>query len=213
MKCWNGNVMGSENTYKTKNQKYMLQYSLSEQITHGMHVSNLAYEVAREIGLNEDQCYELAIAGLLHDIGKISLVAEYSEDENRLVVEEMQYVRMHASQSYEIVCAHGYSEFIQKSILYHHENYDGSGYPYNLYGTDIPIGARILRVCDVYCALISDRPYRSAFDKHSALELMIDEIKNFDMEVFLTFQKVIHEQEQKPVDIGELTVNEKGEIE
>jgi HD-GYP domain-containing protein (c-di-GMP phosphodiesterase class II) len=54
------------------------------------------------------------------------------------------------------------------------------------------LGARILRVCDVFSALISDRPYRRAFDKETAMELMIEEVKNFDMEVFLAFQRVIH---------------------
>ena len=80
-----------------------------------------------------------------------------------------------------------------ESILYHHENYDGTGYPSNLSGKEIPLGARILRVCDVYAALSSDRPYRKAFDITTVIDLMIDEIKNFDMEVFLAFQRVIHE--------------------
>ena len=80
-----------------------------------------------------------------------------------------------------------------ESILYHHENYDGTGYPSNLSGKEIPLGARILRVCDVYAALSSDRPYRRAFDITTVIDLMIDEIKNFDMEVFLAFQRVIHE--------------------
>ena len=86
----------------------------------------------------------------------------------------------------------GYSDIVLESILYHHENYDGSGYPSNKAGDDIPIGARILRVCDVYAALISDRPYRRGFDISSVMELMIDEVKNFDMQVFLAFQRVVH---------------------
>ena len=62
----------------------------------------------------------------------------------------------------------------------------------NLSGEEIPLGARILRVCDVFSALISDRPYREAFDIDTAVELMIDEVKNFDMKIFVCFQKVIH---------------------
>ncbi len=80
-----------------------------------------------------------------------------------------------------------------ESILYHHENYDGSGYPENLSGENIPMGARILRVCDVFAALISDRSYRRAFDRETAVELMIDEVKNFDMEIFLAFMRIIHD--------------------
>jgi HD-GYP domain-containing protein (c-di-GMP phosphodiesterase class II) len=99
---------------------------------------------------------------------------------------------MHSSLGYEELKGQGYSDFVLESILYHHENYDGSGYPSNKSGEDIPIGARILRVCDVYAALSSDRPYRKAFDQDMVMELMIDEVKNFDMEVFLAFQKVVH---------------------
>ena len=63
-------------------------------------------------------------------------------------------------------------------------------------GEEIPIGARILRVCDVYAALISDRPYRKGFDISTVMELMIDEVKNFDMQVFLAFQRVVHKDEK-----------------
>ena len=99
---------------------------------------------------------------------------------------------MHSTLGYEELKDQGYSDFVLESILYHHENYDGSGYPANKAGEDIPIGARILRVCDVYAALISDRPYRKAFDISAVMELMIDEVKNFDMQVFLAFQRVVH---------------------
>ncbi len=102
---------------------------------------------------------------------------------------------MHSSLGYEELKEQGYSDIVLQSILYHHENYDGSGYPSNLSGDSIPLGARILRVCDVYAALSSDRPYRKAFDVSTVIELMIDEIKNFDMEVFLAFQRVVHNNE------------------
>ena len=94
----------------------------------------------------------------------------------------------------EILKEKGYSDFVSESVLYHHENFDGSGYPDNLKEFEIPIGARILRVCDVFAALISDRPYRSAFDVDAAVELMIEEVKNFDMEVFLAFMRVVNSE-------------------
>jgi HD-GYP domain-containing protein (c-di-GMP phosphodiesterase class II) len=109
------------------------------------------------------------------------------------VVEQLRYVRQHSKLSADILKTKGYSDFIIDSILYHHENYDGSGYPENLVGDSIPLGARILRVCDVFIALTSDRPYRKAFDVETTVGLMIDEVKNFDMKVFLAFLKVIHE--------------------
>ncbi len=179
---------------ESKNDKNgILMKDLSDGIEHGICVSNLAYYISRELKLEEALCHELAIAGMLHDIGKIKLGSYlYGRHKDTLHIEEMKYVRAHSTIGYEILKNKNYSDFILESILYHHENYDGSGYPKNLEGEDIPLGARILRVCDVYAALTSNRPYRSAFDNETAIELMIDEVKNFDMKIFLAFQKVIN---------------------
>ena len=183
-----------------EHQLHMLQYTLTEQVVHGMEVSNLAYDVGRELGLSEEMCHELAVAGIVHDIGKIPL-SGYVEGDDTLVVEEMRFVRMHAQLSYELLKDRGYSDFILQAILYHHENMDGSGYPDNLSGEEIPYGARILRICDVYSALTSDRPYRRAFDRDTAVELMIDEIKNFDMEIFIAFLRVVHDHPQRVIHL------------
>lgn len=187
--------MGAAETETLKTSDRILDFDLSAELNHGIVVSNLAYEVALEMGLEESVCYELAIAGILHDIGKLRLT-EYinGREKDPLLIEELKYVRMHSTLGYEELKGKGYSEFVLESILYHHENYDGTGYPENLAGEEIPIGGRILRVCDVFAALSSDRPYRTAFDVATVVELMIDEIKNFDMEVFLTFQRVIHKK-------------------
>ena len=174
-------------------QERILEFDLASELHHGMMVSNLAYALAEEMGLPHEQCYELAIAGMLHDIGKLKLTSYINgQEQDPLVIEELKYVRMHSTLGYEELKGQGYSDFVLESILYHHENYDGSGYPANKAGEDIPIGARILRVCDVYAALISDRTYRKAFDISAVMELMIDEVKNFDMQVFLAFQRVVH---------------------
>ena len=130
---------------------------------------------------------------LLHDIGKLVLNDFQKGKDHQLVVEEMRFVRTHATMGYGVLTQYGYSDFVLKSVLYHHENYDGTGYPGNLIGEEIPIGARILRVCDTFAALTTDRPYRKHFEFDTAMDLMIEEVKNFDMKVFLTFQKVAHE--------------------
>lgn len=175
-------------------QERLLEFDLASELHHGIMVSNLAYAVAREMGLEQEQCYELAIAGMLHDIGKLKLTSYINgQEQDPLVIEELKYVRMHSTLGYEELKGQGYSEFVLESILYHHENYDGSGYPSNMAGKKIPLGARILRVCDVYAALISDRPYRKGFGMASVMGLMIDEVKNFDMQVFLAFQRVVHD--------------------
>ena len=179
-----------------KSTDRILEFDLSAELNHGVVVSNLAYAVATEMGRDEAFCYQMAIAGMLHDIGKLKLTGYINgQERDPLLIEELKYVRMHSSLGYEELKEQGYSDIVLQSILYHHENYDGSGYPSNLSGDSIPLGARILRVCDVYAALSSDRPYRKAFDVSTVIELMIDEIKNFDMEVFIAFQRVVHNNE------------------
>jgi HD-GYP domain-containing protein (c-di-GMP phosphodiesterase class II) len=99
---------------------------------------------------------------------------------------------MHSMLSYGILREKGFDEYILTAVRHHHENYDGSGYPDNLEGKAIPESSRILRVCDVYAALTSDRPYRKRFSDDEAMSLMIDEINHFDMQIFLAFERVVH---------------------
>ena len=191
-----GYTLETAQSETVKSTDRILEFDLSAELNHGVVVSNLAYAVAAEMGRDEAFCYQMAIAGMLHDIGKLKLTGYINgQERDPLLIEELKYVRMHSSLGYEELKEQGYSDIVLQSILYHHENYDGSGYPSNLSGDSIPLGARILRVCDVYAALSSDRPYRKAFDVSTVIELMIDEIKNFDMEVFLAFQRVVHNNE------------------
>ena len=173
--------------------KRIVELNLEKELVHGICVSNLAFHVAKEIQLSNQQCYELAIAGMLHDVGKLEIAKYVYARGDTLEIEEMKYVRTHSTLGYTMLDKQEYSAFILESILYHHENYDGSGYPSNLSEDEIPLGARILRVCDVFAALTSDRPYRRSFDMDTAVELMIEEAKNFDMKIFLAFLRVIHE--------------------
>lgn len=177
-----------------------MEEDLADAIKHGMLVSNLASSVARELNETQDFVKEMAMAGMLHDIGKLRLCKYlYGRNKNTLVVEEMKYVRMHSTFSYEILKEEGFDESIQKMVYHHHENYDGSGYPDNLKGREIPWGARILRTCDVFAALVSKRPYRDAFEVEAAMDMMIDEVKNFDMKIFLAFQRVIFSTDFKEI--------------
>ena len=195
--------MSSTQKINTDAQDRILEVDLYSELKHGVAVSNLAYDVAEEMGLPGDMCYQMAIAGMLHDIGKLKLVGYINGQENNpLVIEELKYVRMHSTLSYEILKDQGYSDTVLESILYHHENYDGSGYPSNKSGTDIPLGARILRVCDVFAALTTDRSYRGAFEEETVMRMMIEEIKNFDMQVFLAFQRVVHKHKSLQKSAG-----------
>ena len=175
-----------------------IQDSLGEAILHGIVVSNLAYFVGKEMDLPEEKCHNLAVAGMVHDIGKLRLRSYvYEEKGAKLNIDELRYVRLHPTLGYAILKEHGYEEEVLTAVLYHHENADGSGYPNNLKKDDIPLSARILRVCDAFGALIANRAYRSAFDIETALTIMIEEVKNFDMRVFLAFQKVTQSDNMK----------------
>lgn len=181
-------------TTQTYKKEYpILRPSVVSELSHASIVSNLAFRVGRELHFSEEECHELAVAGFMHDIGKLEL-AKYvrGHEDDTLVIEEMKYVRLHSALGAEILSEKGYSQKIVDMVKFHHENCDGTGYPMNLTREDIPIGARILRVCDVFAALTSDRPYRKAFDIDTAVELMIEESKNFDIAVFLAFLRVVH---------------------
>ena len=119
----------------------IVDYNLSEEISHGIYVSRLAREVARTLGHDEEMQYDMALAGMLHDIGKLRLANYiYGEEspESTLVIEEMKYVRMHSLLSYDIVVERGYNESIGKTMLYHHAKIDCYDSTENLDGLKIP---------------------------------------------------------------------------
>jgi putative nucleotidyltransferase with HDIG domain len=194
-------MVGKEASYG--NMEEFILVDLEKELEHGMRVSNLAAMTARELGECEEYCREIAIAGMLHDVGKLRLsVYMYGRKKDALKIDEMNIVRQHSRFSYEVVKKEGYSTTIQNAVLHHHENCDGSGYPDHLKADMIPLGARILRVCDVFAALTENRPYRKAFPPDVAMEMVIDEVKNFDMRIFLAFQRVANGDEMKKVTTG-----------
>jgi len=169
---------------------------MAEAVNHGMLVSSLAYRLSKELGSDEEACYMMSVAGMVHDIGKLKLTDYiYGRHKGGLMIEELRYIRTHPTLGYLALAEQNYPKTILLAVLHHHENYDGSGYPDNLAGEEIPYEARILRVCDVFAALVSNRLYRQAFSTDAAVELMIDEVKNFDMAMFLAFLRVIHSDE------------------
>ncbi|MCD8338340.1 MAG: HD domain-containing protein [Lachnospiraceae bacterium] len=176
-------------------KKYpIIRPSIVKELAHASTVSNLAFRVGQNMELSPEDCYELAVAGFLHDIGKLELAQYVRGHENEtLVIEEMRYVRRHSVIGASILEKMGYSQKIVDMVRFHHENCDGTGYPMNLTREEIPLGARILRVCDVFAALTSSRPYRQAFDVDTAVEMMIEESKDYDVGVFLAFLRAVHQ--------------------
>ena len=203
---------------KNKNNSELIDYIVNDfksGIKHGVLGANLTFALAKEYGMSDDEAYELKLAAMMHDIGKLKLSEYlYGRTNESLPEEEKKYMSMHSKISYDVLKKYDYSDNIMNIVLSHHECYDGSGYPDGLAGEDIPVGARILKVTDEFAALISDRPYRKAFDIDTAVSIMIDEVKNVDMKVFILFQRLIHEDstleliKNSTIDIDDLDISD-----
>ena len=203
---------------KNKNNSELIDYIVNDfksGIKHGVLVANLTFALAKEYGMSDDEAYELKLAAMMHDIGKLKLSEYlYGRTNESLPEEEKKYMSMHSKISYDVLKKYDYSDNIMNIVLSHHECYDGSGYPDGLAGEDIPVGARIMKVTDEFAALISDRPYRKAFDIDTAVSIMIDEVKNVDMKVFILFQRLIHEDstleliKNSTIDIDDLDISD-----
>ena len=127
---------------------------------HTTRVCHLAEAIAREIGWPEERMTELWLGCILHDIGKIGVPDTILQKPGPLTAQEYEQMKSHTVQGARMVEAIPYLAPAIPYILYHHEKYDGSGYPSGLEGTDIPEEARLLAVVDTFDAIISDRPYR-----------------------------------------------------
>jgi putative nucleotidyltransferase with HDIG domain/PAS domain S-box-containing protein len=137
---------------------------------HQRRVGALACAIARELGFPGEQMETLRIAGLLHDVGKISIPAEILNRPGKLSEPERIIVRTHAQIGYEILKEIEFSSPVALIALQHHERLDGSGYPQGLHADTIIPEARILAVADVVEAMASHRPYRAALGVESALQ-------------------------------------------
>ena len=192
------------------NMEDIVEEDLDDNIDHAELVATLVRLLCTQMELPLDFQHQVVMAAYLHDIGKLRLgKILYGRDKNALQIETTRYMRMHASLGADMLEQCGFTPEICNAVHHHHENYDGSGYPGNLSAEKIPLEARILRVCDVFAALISDRPYRKAFDIDTAMELMIEDIKAFDMKIFLDFMKVFHSEGIEKVTRYANEINEK----
>lgn len=137
---------------------------------HQRRVSDLARAIATEIGLSENQIDGIRTAGVIHDIGKISIPSEILSKPGRLTEIEFCMIKNHPQIGHDILKDIEFPWPIAQIVLQHHERMNGSGYPQGLAGKDILMEARILAVADVVEAMSSHRPYRSALGIDKALE-------------------------------------------
>ena len=137
---------------------------------HQRRVAQLALAIAKEMGLSREECRGIYMAGLIHDIGKISVPAEILSKPSQLTETEFDLLKVHSQVGYDILKEIDFPWPLADMVLQHHERLDGSGYPQGLKDGEILVGARILGVADVVEAMASHRPYRPALGIDAALE-------------------------------------------
>ncbi len=170
---------------------------------HGMIVAKLTGIMARRLELPEEEITNITKAAMIHDIGKLKLSAYlYGRKDDFMDIDEIKYARMHPVLGRDIVSKAGiYNEKIQSYVYYHHENNDGTGYPERLDGDKTPLGAKILHVCDTFVSLVSERPFRAAYPKDTALTIMALESPNYDMELFMLLMDIVYDDEFAEIEI------------
>lgn len=172
------------------------KYELMQHITR---VSDLAYKMAKFMGLEELECREIAIAGHLHDVGKLMLHPDILNKKGKLTSEEKSYIEDHVKYSFMMAYAfeNKLSANIIRMIKEHHENYDGTGYPDKKAGSELLLGSLIIKTCDVYDAMRSDRPYRVSLSQGEALAEMMKESHKYDPKCLVALAQLTKESEYK----------------
>lgn len=137
---------------------------------HASRVEEYAVKLGEGYGLSPKEIENIKTAAILHDIGKIGIVDEILNKNGKLTDEEFQKIKEHPSVGADIIGEISFLKEVSKIIRYHHERYDGGGYPEGLKGDEVPIESSILSIADSYDAMTSDRPYRGALTSLEALE-------------------------------------------
>lgn len=140
---------------------------------HCYKVEKLAVQIAKKIGFSKEVLQEISTAALLHDIGKMLIPKKILCKPDKLTFEEFAIMQKHAAIGYKFVRTIPKIQYVAENILYHHECFNGRGYPTRKAGTDIPLISRILTIADVYEAITSDRVYRRALPEKEAAEIIL----------------------------------------
>jgi putative nucleotidyltransferase with HDIG domain len=141
---------------------------------HTIRVTQIALEIARELGWSQEQLEILEIGALLHDIGKIGMPDGILHKPAYLTEEEYRQMKQHPIVGAQMLTGVDALRPMLPYILYHQERYDGKGYPFGLTGEEIPIEGRLLAVADTFDAMTSDRPYRNGLDIEAALAEIVE---------------------------------------
>jgi putative nucleotidyltransferase with HDIG domain len=146
--------------------------------THAREVATLAVEIARRLGLSADETEEIRLGALLHDVGKLAVPDEILAKPGPLTEREWELMREHPSVGEAVLqplldrngdCPATFVRTVLTIVRWHHERWDGDGYPDRLAAKEIPLGARIVAVADAFQAMLERRPYRSALSREDAI--------------------------------------------
>jgi putative two-component system response regulator len=162
---------------------------------HQQRVADLASSIAKELGFSEDRINGLYMAGVIHDLGKISIPAEILSKPGKISKIEFDLIKTHPKVGYDILEAIEFPWPIARMVLEHHERIDGSGYPSGLSGEELLLEAKIIGVADVVEAMASHRPYRPALGIEKALdEISENKGKLYDPDVVEACLKLFGEK-------------------
>ncbi|MBU2043690.1 MAG: diguanylate cyclase [Candidatus Omnitrophica bacterium] len=165
---------------------------------HVEYTAELAEQIAKALNLSEKNVDDIKHAAVLHDLGKVGIDKRILSKNGPLDFKEREVIKTHPAIAAEILREINGLKGSIPAILYHHERYDGGGYPLGLKGEEIPLSARIVAVADVYQALTSDRSYRKAYSKAKALAIIKSESgKQFDPKVVKVFLQVVKKIDAK----------------
>lgn len=168
---------------------------------HTQRVTEMTLKLARHLDIPEEELIHIQRGATLHDIGKMGIPDRILHKPGPLTAEEWMTMRQHPQYACTLLTPIDYLRPARDIPCYHHERWDGSGYPTGLKGKEIPLSARLFAVVDVYDALTSDRPYRSAWSKQAALHYMKNEAgRLFDPKIVSTFLELV--QEKEPVSVA-----------
>jgi len=161
---------------------------------HTQRVTELTVKLAQKMGIDGQQIIHIYRGGLLHDIGKLGVPDHILLKDDKLTDEEWEIMRRHPVYAYEMLSSINYLKPALTIPHYHHERWDGTGYPHKLKGNNIPVEARIFAIADVWDAVTSDRHYRKAWPRNQALNHIREQSgKHFDPQVVQAFFELIAE--------------------
>jgi diguanylate cyclase (GGDEF)-like protein len=153
---------------------------------------NYGIDIAKRLKLPKNEIEHIRMAVILHDIGKVGINENILLKDSKLTTREFETMKKHPQLSTDLIRPLYFLRGTVPLILYHHERWDGKGYPHRLKGKEIPIGARIIAIVDAYRSLTSNRPYRKAYSKGSAMKILRRESgTKFDPQVTAAFLNIL----------------------